>query len=189
MQNTTKFLYNLDIDNKFAKSIINNNTSIFSLINPNLLTLAGLILNFYFMNTVIQKNFIHSVILITIRILIDIFDGNIARTFNKTSKFGGFLDTFSDIILVFVFSYLVTYCITKSKLKSIYFSLVIVIIQTYLFAINDSIITHDKIKELSEKNLNEFEKFTELTKIIITKNLILTLPLQFIIIFFVINKL
>lgn len=188
MNNILENIKDLDFDNKFALYIINTLPSFFSLLNPNLITLIGIILNNYLIKFIFQKNYKMAYIIITLRILADIFDGNIARKFNKKSAVGGFLDTFADIILSFSYLYLISFSFTKSIKKSIIFSLICIFILIKYLIKEDSITSHDNIKNV-KKSTNIINFSFELSKLMITINLLLTLPIQFYIIKFIISKL
>ena len=188
MNTILKNIKNLDFDNRFALYIINTFPSFFSLLNPNIITLIGIILNNYLIRFIFQKNTKMAYIIITLRILADIFDGNIARKFNKKSKVGGFLDTFADIILAFSYVFMITYSFSKSINKSLIFSFFTIFILIKYLIKEDSITSHYKIKNI-KKSDNVINFTFEISKLIITINLLLTLPLQFLIIKLIINKL
>lgn len=188
MNTILKKTKDFDFDNRFALYIINTFPSFFSLLNPNIITLIGIILNNYLIKFIFQKNIKMAYIIITLRILADIFDGNIARRFNKKSKVGGFLDTFADIVLSFSYMYMISYSFTKSNNKSIIFSFIgIFILINYLIK-EDSITSHNNIKNI-KKSSNIINFSFEFSKLMVTINLLLTLPIQFLIIKLIINKL
>ncbi len=67
-------------------------------INPNIITLLGLILAFVSGYLFYQEQLIFGVILILISGFLDMVDGSIARNNNSITKFGGFLDSTVDRI-------------------------------------------------------------------------------------------
>lgn len=182
MNHILKKLKYLDFDNKFALKIINKYPNLFSLINPNLITLIGILLNKYILKYILEKNMKVSCFLITIRILIDIFDGNIARRFNKKSSVGGFLDTTSDVILSYIYSYLFFYLITKSNKLSLILSSSLIMIMILYLKNNNSIDSHENIKKFVYVK-NNLHFLFEIYKIMTTTNLLLTLPIQFLFIY------
>jgi phosphatidylserine synthase len=188
MNNILQKTKDLDFDNNFALFIINFFPSFFSLLNPNLITLIGIILNNYFINYVFQGKNNMAYIAITLRILADIFDGNIARRFNKKSNVGGFLDTLADLILSFTYMYIISFSLTKSNNKSLVFSFICIFMLINFLIKEESITSHNNIKNVKKTN-NIFNFGFEFSKLMITVNLLLTLPLQFFIIKNVIKNL
>ena len=98
--NTISFL-KIRLDDRLT-SLIVDNISLFKYVHPNIITLIGLILNFAILYVVLKGHFISSVVLLAVRYLADCLDGGVARKYNKKSKIGGALDTWSDTILIYV---------------------------------------------------------------------------------------
>ena len=95
--------YNFNLDDYFA-SIFINNIYLLKYIHPNIITISGLLLNFYIYK-LLNTNKINIYILflsLFYRWLADILDGAIARKYNKQSKLGHYLDTLSDSILIII---------------------------------------------------------------------------------------
>ncbi len=82
--------------------VILNVFGIFKYVHPNLITLTGLVLNFCILYAITHEMFFPTVVMLVIRYLADCLDGGVARKYNKKSKIGGALDTWSDTILVYV---------------------------------------------------------------------------------------
>lgn len=95
-------MLDLKIDNYISRQILDQ-TDIFENIHPNYITGFGFILNFIILYYLcFHNNKIDDVILIGLlfsRWLADCLDGNVARKYNKTSKFGNIFDSVSDMIL------------------------------------------------------------------------------------------
>ncbi len=70
-------------------------------VKPNHLTITGLILAI----TALFTKPLTSIILFTASFIIDLMDGNLARRYKLTSKFGGVLDSVSDKIIETLFIY------------------------------------------------------------------------------------
>ena len=91
----------INLDNMIGQKIVD--TDIFKNINPNIITLFGIILNLVIYFLLKGGYVFFGNIVCFIRCLTDILDGNIARKYNKTSKLGGFLDTLCDFMLIQVY--------------------------------------------------------------------------------------
>jgi phosphatidylglycerophosphate synthase len=89
------------LDDKLTDFILNK-FYFFKYIHPNIITLSGMISNFFILFFILNKFFISSVLLLVYRYLADCLDGGVARKYNKKSKLGGALDTWSDTILVYI---------------------------------------------------------------------------------------
>jgi CDP-diacylglycerol--glycerol-3-phosphate 3-phosphatidyltransferase len=70
--------------------------TIFERIHPTALTLTGLLINLFAAAAIIAGYWKSAGLLILIAGLFDMLDGATARTFRKTSSFGGFLDSVID---------------------------------------------------------------------------------------------
>ena len=93
----TPFNKNMAIDNIIYNSHFNKKMCY---IHPNEITILGItltiILGYVFFYNISLSLLL---ILIIIRVLCDIYDGMLARKCKKTSKFGKYLDLFSDFFL------------------------------------------------------------------------------------------
>ncbi len=65
-------------------------------ITPNMLTVAGLLINIYVAYLIATGNFILGGIILIIASIFDTFDGELARTTGKITKAGAFLDSIAD---------------------------------------------------------------------------------------------
>jgi len=87
-----------NVASKIAKFIFGEN------VNPHFLTLMGLVINLGAALCLGKGYWVAGGCLILLAGFFDILDGAVARVFNKTSKFGGFLDSvidrYSDIVLL-----------------------------------------------------------------------------------------
>ena len=70
-------------------------------IHPNVITCFGIALNFIILQQSHNPNIIFYLCL-ALRYLADCLDGGVAREYGKSSRLGGFLDTASDNILIFI---------------------------------------------------------------------------------------
>ena len=78
----------------------------FSKVNPNILTLLGLLPPIFFIIFMVNKNYILALIMFG-GLFFDMIDGAVARMSNNTSAFGAFLDSsidrVSDSMFIFAF--------------------------------------------------------------------------------------
>ena len=98
---------------KYLNKHLEKTMFLFKHIHPNAITIAGILINCFIINYYycLKLKGITAILLI-IRIVCDNLDGMVAREFNKTSKFGGLLDSLADCFLLMtiwygVFSYFV----------------------------------------------------------------------------------
>lgn len=94
-------LLGLRLDDRLTKFILDR-VDLFKYIHPNIITSIGLIINFAILYLIINKFFVSCSLLMLVRYLADCLDGGVARKYNKKSKLGGALDTWSDTILIYV---------------------------------------------------------------------------------------
>jgi phosphatidylglycerophosphate synthase len=84
-------------------------TDLFKNISPNAITATSLILNVLILMQLLQWrrgiNFGLLAALFAARCATDIFDGAVARKYNKSSKLGGYLDTLGDFTLFVILFY------------------------------------------------------------------------------------
>jgi len=118
--------------------VINLIAKPFLKINPNIITITGLIFPVLFLFFMSQKNYILSLIML-IGTAFDTIDGAVARLTNKVTKFGGLLDSTLDrvadaliiigfsasglvsinlVIVTLVTSYLISYIRSRAELAS-----------------------------------------------------------------------
>lgn len=94
-------LFNVRLDDKLTALLIDN-IGFFRFIHPNVITITGIFLNFYVFYLIINNSMIMASALLVVRYLTDCLDGGVARKYNKKSKIGGALDTWSDTILLYI---------------------------------------------------------------------------------------
>ncbi len=149
---TIKNYLSIALDDDLTNHILKK-YKIFHRVSPNTVTLLGLMLNFVIFYCIIEGLFFLSALLLIIRYLADCLDGGIARMYNKKSKFGGFLDTLSDNILLFlsVFAILLLYKVPFGLLISITITFANIVI---MFS-NNSLVDHSGIKADVKKSLSK----------------------------------
>lgn len=158
-------LYNNKINkinsDKYISDKIIEKVSILKYIHPNIITISGLIINFYIyylLHTPNSNIYLLSFCIIY-RWLADCLDGSIARKYNKGSKLGHYLDTISDIILGFIY---INYIQSFIFNLSFNYSLLIYLIFVYILnKIYNFIESHDKLKKINNNKdiLNNFVVF------------------------------
>ncbi len=65
-------------------------------ISPNVLTVLGLVITFFAFYLIVLGHLFYAGIVLTVGSIFDVFDGALARKFDKKSKFGAFLDSVVD---------------------------------------------------------------------------------------------
>jgi CDP-diacylglycerol--glycerol-3-phosphate 3-phosphatidyltransferase len=107
MNNLLKIL-EVKLDDALTAYILDR-FSLFKFISPNLITISGLLMNFLILYYIISGDFYAASIFLILRYLADCLDGGVARKYNKKSKIGGALDTWSDTILIYISIYGIFY--------------------------------------------------------------------------------
>lgn len=140
----------IKIDDKIADMFVS--TNLFKNIEPNTITITGIVLNIILYNYFIRNNFKSKIvnILLIIRFLCDIFDGAVARKYNKLSDLGGFLDTVNDLMFIQIYIFILFNKIFKNKI--IIFLLLLGTTFLNLFVMRNSMIDHSILKDTSQKN-------------------------------------
>jgi phosphatidylserine synthase len=134
----------------------------FKNIHPNYITLFGLVLNFIIFEQIKKGNINTANFLLILRCLADIFDGKVARLYNKQSSVGGLLDTISDNIIAAIMVYIYTEYFTNDKKISFNITLIFILICAYYVNINNSVVDHNNLKTVSD-NDNSIPLFVYLT--------------------------
>jgi phosphatidylserine synthase len=116
----------IKIDDNIADIIITN-TDIFKNVHPNIITLVGIVCNYFILNEIDNMqispiNGTYFAFLLLIRFLADCLDGAVARKYKKTSKLGNILDTMSDIFMIrfnlpnwYIIFFIFAMCIINEK--------------------------------------------------------------------------
>jgi phosphatidylglycerophosphate synthase len=121
-----------------------DNVQILKYIHPNVITSIGIIFN-YLIYKELNKTHVNMKIiipLIIMRFIFDILDGEVARKYNKKSKLGGFLDTISDQMFIFI---IINFFIKIFKLSNLCYILYF-LLTFYMIFVYDMIHDHDKLK-------------------------------------------
>ena len=147
-----KKLDSVRIDDNITNKSIENATFL-KYIHPNIITISGLIMNFYIYHLLNTPN--NNIYLlgfcIIYRWLADCLDGAVARKYKKGSKLGHQLDTLSDVIMGFITFYFIQkhiFNLTFNNCLIIY--VIFIVIYNYLF---DFINTHDNLKYPKKNNI------------------------------------
>jgi phosphatidylglycerophosphate synthase len=94
-------------DDWFSNEIIDKFNCIFKNIHPNIITATGIVINIIILVYYKKMTFSVFCALLLVRWLIDCLDGNVARKYNKKSDLGGKLDTISDMMLIYILTFIV----------------------------------------------------------------------------------
>ena len=123
---------------------------------PNLVTTLTLILRITALyNLYYKKNYTLIIILYTISIITDNIDGQLARNYNMTSKFGSYYDLIVDILSVFSFVIIYYVIYYKENIKSLVIYLTILSIFQLIKLIKLSCDRNKKLK-LYQKEINKY---------------------------------
>lgn len=148
-------LESVRVDDIITTKIIEK-VSILKHIHPNIITISGLILNFYIYHLLDTPN--SNIYLlgfcIIYRWLADCLDGAVARKYKKGSKLGHQLDTLSDVIMAFI-----TFYFIQKHLFNWSFNICLIIYIIFLFIYNylfDFINTHDNLKNAKNNNIIDY---------------------------------
>lgn len=150
-------LNKLDIDKWYVDFILNN-THIFSKVDPNILSIVGLLTDFIIYFSITNKFLLLTAFLMFIRFSCDVLDGAVARKYKKVSDLGGILDTVADNTLIFLLSLSIT-TILQLKYRFIISLCFPIINLMYMYHIG-SIIHHYNMKLDGSKIQNIYSFLT-----------------------------
>ena len=97
-----KYIINLKLDDKYTKYVLDN-LILFKFINPNVITLIGLLADFFILYFLINKLLFFLALSLFIRYSADCLDGAVARKYKKV--YSVVCDTLADNTLIFVVIY------------------------------------------------------------------------------------
>lgn len=157
----------IDLDDQITNYVMTN-LDVFKDIHPNVITIVGIILNYFILLEVKKVNteYINPIklgLLMFFRCLADCIDGAVARKYNKTSDLGNKLDTISDILFAFVILYFFMVKFNIGNWIVILFILLIIFINNKYSVFT----THEIIKNSDGGMMNYFFKFATRNTIII----------------------
>ena len=138
-----KYIINLKLDDKYTKYVLDN-LILFKFINPNVITLIGLLADFFILYFLINNLLFFLALSLFIRYSADCLDGAVARKYKKVSDLGGMLDTLADNTLIFVVIYGIFFLLGS---KNFYIPILIVFLNLlYLFK-KKAIVHHANVKK------------------------------------------
>jgi phosphatidylglycerophosphate synthase len=137
------YISNLKLDDKYTKFILDK-IIIFKFFHPNLITLIGLITDFFVLYSIKNKHLVLLAVFLFVRYSADCLDGAVARKYKKVSNLGGFLDTLSDNTLIFIVTYGLCFLLGSNNLITP--SIVVCFNLLYLFK-HKAILHHSNIKK------------------------------------------
>ena len=126
--------------------------SLLKYIHPNIITISGLLINFYIYKLLNNNNLNIYLLIISLfyRWLADVMDGAVAREYNKLSKLGHNLDTLSDtLLIIIILNYILENILGLSFFIS---SSIISILLIYLISSYNMLDTHDDLKKNKKNN-------------------------------------
>ena len=145
---------------EFIRGFLKHILFLFKNIHPNVITIFGIIMNILIFFLFKNKYITLLNIALLIRYLCDTLDGFVARTFNKSSEIGGYLDTLNDLMLVLIYSYLILNNYTNNN--KLIFSILFIIFSLFLYIMisRGTLSNHQSLKYGEKINLTDkFIKF------------------------------
>lgn len=141
--------------------IANNETllSLFKNIHPNVISIFGIICNLIILNYLYRKEIYKANIFIIIRYFCDILDGAVARKYNKTSKLGGYLDTFNDIMFMSTYSSFIFWLKSNNLKDTKLFFYIITLFLVLYFKYEDVMYDHTKLKKIDKNSFKNVIAF------------------------------
>lgn len=119
----------------------------FKNVHPNYITIFGIACNFILLNLLYHcDNILVFSSVLCLRYLSDIFDGSVARYFNKGSVLGGYLDSLCDIMLISIFLVYYTSLITTDIVILMYVCYSTILIFFIYFYMKKSLYDHAGLK-------------------------------------------
>ena len=119
----------------------------FSHLNPNIITLIGLVIGFSASYFIYNDMLWISALLFEIYYIFDMTDGRVARLTNKTTKKGALFDFFGDRVLYFILAtFLFLYSIDKNGSKQIF-----IVIILFVFLENFNLLSTQKINQIDQE--------------------------------------
>lgn len=134
---------NLKLDDAYTEFILNR-VYFFKYINPNLITIIGLLTDFFIFYFLINKSLIFLGLSLFIRYSADCLDGAVARKYKKVSDLGGILDTLADNTLIFIVSYGIILLLGSN---SFILPILIVFLNLYYLYNKKALIHHANVKK------------------------------------------
>lgn len=150
---------------------------IFKYISPNTITVVGFLMNFAILYFVTSGLLILSLIFLLFRYLADCLDGGVARKYNKKSKLGGVLDTWSDTVLIYVsiVGLFYIYNISYASEFAAFFSC----LNLYVMSLSNSLVDHEGMKNGGSIFENIYSFFINNSFILfIIKGVAISIPLS-----------
>ena len=165
---------NFSIDYPIYENIMNPISKKICFIHPNWITILGLLLIIPIAHNLLNDGNIYVFTLLGfIKIILDCFDGSIARNCNKSSKLGAFLDIFSDTLTVIFVGIIFIYKLYEKNNsginKNLLISVVIIAIIYYIMQVVSEIRDRRNSKTIFKFKLDKY----------IHDNTIIIVPLVF----------
>jgi phosphatidylglycerophosphate synthase len=135
----------MNLDKKYTDYVLNH-TDIFKHVHPNVLSILGLITDFFLLYFMTIGALVLIAIGLFIRYTCDCLDGAVARKYNKVSDLGGALDTLADNTLIFVLLYGIIITLDVNIVYAILIPTVIVIANLIYMYSKNAILHHQHLK-------------------------------------------
>jgi len=137
---------NIKIDDYIANKIIDN-TDFFENIEPNWITMSGMVLNFMILYHLIYSDSKLKVgVLLFFRWLADCLDGAVARKYKKTSDIGNKFDSVSDMLFWGMIVYWL-WLVIENKIVCLVITVIWCILMYKHIFIDNVFVSHENIKK------------------------------------------
>jgi cardiolipin synthase len=135
----------VNLDKKYTDYVLSK-TDLFKYVHPNVLSVLGLITDFFLLYFMTIGAVALIVIALFIRYSCDCLDGAVARKYKKVSDIGGALDTLADNTLIFVLLYGIITALGIGMVYAIIIPVVIVIANLIYMYTKNAILHHQHLK-------------------------------------------
>ena len=135
----------MNLDKKYTEYILDH-TNIFKHVHPNVLSVLGLITDFFLLYFMTIGSLVLIGIALFIRYSCDCLDGAVARKYKKVSDLGGALDTLADNTLIFILLYGIVMALGVDIVYAIAISSIVVLANLIYMYSKNAILHHQHLK-------------------------------------------
>jgi len=138
----------INLDKQYTEYVLSK-TDIFRHIHPNILSILGLIMDFFLLHYIIVSSLAMIGLVLFIRYSCDCFDGAVARKYKRVSDFGGALDTIADNTLIFVLIYGILISIGMTISVAVLTAFIVVSVNLVYMHTKNALLHHEHLKNFS----------------------------------------
>ena len=145
------------IDDWIARKTVN--TGLFRYCSPNALTMIGIFTNAGLSYFYHSRDLMNMQYCLMTRYFMDIWDGEVARKYNKVSSIGGFLDTISDCMLLSLYGYFIGEQVSDSSQIGLITCSGVMLGHTIYMISNKAVCHHENIKSGAKSSVAKLAQF------------------------------